>query len=96
MTLCSYCGPHTGARAIHADHIVSGQDRKRTRPDGSLVYEGFQTETTPACGPCNWFKLTRKLTPFGHPRLAELQAIDSTWREWDGDTKAKAFAEVHI
>ena len=92
MTLCSYCGPR--ARAIHADHIVSGQDRKRTRPDGSLVYEGFQTETTPACGACNWRKLTMHLTPPSYPRLAELQAINKNWREWNGDKKAKAFAEV--
>ena len=96
MTLCSYCGPRTDERAIHADHIVSKADRDRTRPDGSLVYEGFQRETVPACGPCNWLKITRKLTPPSYPRLAELQAIDSTWRSWNGDKKAKAFAEVHI
>lgn len=95
MILCSYCGPRTRKRAVHMDHIVSKADRNRTRPDGSLVYEGFGEETVPACGACNWRKLTMHLTPPSYPRLAELQAIDSTWRGWDGDPKSKAYTEVH-
>ena len=43
MTLCSYCGPRTGERAVNADHIVSSSDRRRER------YQGWDDVTVPAC-----------------------------------------------
>ena len=91
-TPCAYC---ERAPAVHWDHIVSKADRRRTRPDGSFVYPGFQEETVPACYAGNIFKSTRNLTPPSYPRLAELQAIDSTWREWGGSTSEDAFRKVH-
>ena len=95
-TPCAYCGPRTGAPAKHWDHLVSKADRRRTRPDGSFVYPGdWENETVPACYACNIFKSTRHLTPPSDPRLAELQAIDSTWREWSGDPSEDAFRKVH-
>ena len=41
MTLCSYCGPRTGKRAVHMDHIVSGSMRRR--------HPGWDDVTVPAC-----------------------------------------------
>ena len=82
---CAYC---LDRPAIHFDHIVSKADRRR--------YEGdWENERVPACGPCNWRKLTRHLVPRGFSRLAELQAIDSTWREWSGDPSEDAFRKAH-
>lgn len=72
MTACSYC---LTAHAIHKDHIVPKALRRR--------HEGWDEETVPACGPCNWRKGTRRLVPMDYERFAELPGI-RPWAEWDG------------
>ena len=80
MTACSYCGK----RAVHMDHIMGKALRRR--------FPAWENVTVPACGPCNWRKLTRRLVPVGYPRLYELRILTGKeWREWTG---GKVVSEV--
>ncbi len=75
MSLCSYCRK---ARAVHDDHIMSKALRRR--------FTAWENVTVPACGPCNWRKLSRRLVPVGYPRLEELRILTGkAWMEWDGE-----------
>ncbi len=88
MSLCSYCGPRTGARAVHKDHIASKSERR------SLPKE-WETETVGACMACNTRKLSRRLVPPGYPSLEELRELTGkVWAEWDGNPASSAFLEV--
>ena len=61
-----------------------GKDERRRHP-------GWDDETVPACGPCNWRKLTRRLVPVGYPRLTELRELTGKiWMEWDGGKPVEA------
>ncbi len=79
MTACLYCG----SRAVHRDHIVSKDDRRRY---------GIEANDTryhaPACMRCNVNKLTRRLVPpsmaYLVDELNELMA-GTRWRVWNGD-----------
>lgn len=76
---CAYC---LTARAVHTDHIVSGADRRRYR-----IAKNDARFHVPACGPCNWRKLTSRLLPASHEHLIpELNALMTgvRWRVWDG------------
>ena len=80
---CSYCGT---AKAIHSDHIVSKAMRNRKAADGSLLYPGWEGVVVPACGPCNWRKLNRRIVPMDYEPFDKLPGT-RPWMRWNGDPK---------
>jgi len=71
--ICSYC---LTARAIHTDHIVPKAMRRRHH-----IADNDANFHTPACGPCNWRKGTRKYAPPGF----DLSLLPGRgWQTWDG------------
>jgi len=87
---CAYCG----AQAAHADHVVPRQMRRRAKAAGYNV--DSPDNLVPACGPCDWRKLSRLLIPPSwEDRLDELNALGiGTFRVWRGDTSEPAFSGV--
>ncbi len=77
--ICSYC---LTARAIHVDHIVSKNDRRRY----GIAKDDARYHAV-SCMRCNLNKLDSRLVPSTHAHLVdelnELMA-GTRWRLWDG------------
>lgn len=80
--ICLYCRRRP---AIHIDHIVSKDDRRRYG-----IAKDDERYHAQSCGECNWTKLTRRLVPSSKAELVdELNALmtGTRWRVWSGDAE---------